>query len=189
MTDTLPLSGSAVGVDTMIFSWLFRDALDITWSEDDKWKWVLSRHLLHQLKAKKCDLLVPAIVLGESLAGLPLAKQQVFFDQIKSRCRFEQFDQWSAFQGARIYRQFNGFKDLGIARNVVKADVQIIATLKGKVSCFYSHDVNCRKIANRAGLPALDLPWPVTDWVDEQELMDQVGLKKGSKPTWVTKEE
>lgn len=185
MTDTLPTSSSAVGVDTMIFSWLFRDTPDVSWSDDDKWKWVLSRQLLNILKIKKCELLVPAIVLGESLAGLQLVKQQDFFDKIRSRCRFEQFDQWSAFQAARIYRQFNGFKDLGKPRNVVKADVQIIATLMGKVSCLYSHDTDCRKIANRAGLPAIDLPWPVADWVDEQELMDQVGLKKGSKPTWV----
>lgn len=186
MADSLPKQSSYVGIDSMIFNWTFRDAVDEKWEDDTKWKWVLARLLNRQLAEKKCSYIVPSVVLSESLAGLPEGEQQEFFNKMLSRCRIEQFDQWCGLKAAQIHQKHKGFiKELKLQRIVVKADLQIVATLIGKASCVYSHDSEFRKISNKVGLPAFDFPWPIPDWVDEQQLMDEARLKKESRPSWL----
>jgi len=71
-------------------------------------------------------------------------------------------------------RAAEGQSGRGIKRQVLKADVQIVATAKvAGAGTFYSHDLKCRKLAVSAGLTARDLP------THSQILFIDAEMKKG----------
>jgi len=77
-------------------------------------------------------------------------------------------------RGVDLGRAAEGQSGRGIKRQVLKADVQIVATAKvAGAGTFYSHDLKCRKLAVSAGLTARDLP------THSQILFIDAEMKKG----------
>ena len=63
------------------------------------------------------------------------------------------------------------------SRDILKADALIVASARAaNVSCFYSHDENCRALAELTGMKAEDLP--VARTLEDQYLLTDIKAGK-----------
>lgn len=109
--------------------------------------------LLVQLEKEKAIIVVPSIVIGEFLFGLPIEQHPRFQDMISRRFVVVPYDLPAAMQFARIMREKKTADEIevlmgaGATRAALKADAMIIATaLSVKASGIYGHDRHMRRL-------------------------------------------
>jgi len=119
-----------------------------------------ARILLDMLDKEEQTIILPAVALAEVLIGVAENSHDLFLAKIQQHFHCPPFDLRAAAQAAKLWIWNRGLvADQQIARAVLKADVQIVATAKvAGADKFYTHEPKLRKLAEFAGLQALDLP-------------------------------
>ena len=147
---------SIVGVDTMVLVWGLRST---STSASDELE-TRAQILLRQLEEDKAEIVVPTIVVAELLTPIKVAKHGDFIAELRRRFICPPFDLQSASLAADLWQRHRELprKDQ-LARNVLKADVLIIATAcVAGAKLFYTHERKCRRLAQLAKLETFDLP-------------------------------
>ena len=117
--------------------------------------------LLRQLDDEEADVLIAAVTVAELLTPLKDREQATFLAELNRQFRVAPFDLSATALAADLYRLSKESEDPHSrpARRVLRADTLIVASLKmAGATTFYSHDRSCRKMAERAGMAAHDLP-------------------------------
>jgi hypothetical protein len=131
--------------------------------------------LLDMLEADGKQIIVPTVMVAELLVGVDRKNHGEFVAKLQERFFCPPFDLRASALAAELW-QFH--KDLPksnqLQRNVLKADVMIIATAKAAgASAFYSHDAACRRLAEHVGMVAQDLPVNHPDMFRDEEIKKQ----------------
>lgn len=170
-----------VGVDTQILIWGFRD-----WpprkgtAKDVKEKQRRSRLLLEDLFREKTRIVVPSISLSELLCYVPAEKHGEFIATMQATFFVKSFDAMAASLAAGLFMRLKGTRpgEPG-GRNIIRADAQIVATVKAAgASSFYSDDEKCRLAADLVGLKPRLLPSHAEDLfaeADSRREMERTG--------------
>ena len=120
-----------------------------------------ARALMKELEKNKVDILVPAVVVSEFLAGVPKSQHTELLRVLNRRFELPPFDVRAAAVAAEVWREIASRNpDLraqiqetfpGTQRSKIKADIQILATaLVRKADVLYTHDGPLTNVA--AGL-------------------------------------
>lgn len=121
---------------------------------------IRSKILLQKLDDEREQVIVPTITIAELLAPIPPADHGKFIAELQKRFFCPPFDLRGAAIAAELWQKHRKFpKNQQISeRSTLKADIYIIATAKAAgASVFYSHDANCRRLAQEV-MTARDLP-------------------------------
>jgi predicted nucleic acid-binding protein len=118
-----------------------------------------SKLLLLRLSRDNVVVTLPAIAVSELL--VPVADKGMLIAALQKRFVCRPFDLPASAIAAELWAKYKSLpQEMQYdQRHVLKADAMIVATAKaGNVTDFYSHDKNCRKMAELAGMKAHDLP-------------------------------
>lgn len=143
-----------VGVDSMTLVWGIRKQGPSEMLER-------ARLLFHQLDRDKRQIVVPAIVVAEYLSHVDEKYHAEQIELMRSTFVMPPFDVRAASLAARLFQigqSGRGNKGEADARKCLRADSLIVATAKmvGAKS-FYSHDKNCRSMAEKAHMAVMAL--------------------------------
>ena len=138
-----------VCVDTNVLIWGVKQ--ECTPGQEDLLE--RAKHLLKQCQAAKDRVIVPAIVIGELLANLPLDTHEVFLRAIRdSSLVVVPYDLNTARLNAKIWqeqRPWEKLKEAGLSKQAVKTDVLIVATaLAQRCNVLYTQDRGVYNLAN-----------------------------------------
>jgi len=126
--------------------------------------------LLEELDENDVDILVPAVVVSEFLAGVPKERHTELLNVLNGRFQLPPFDVRAAAVAAAIWRD-SAARDPNLRERVreafpetksakIKADVQILATaLARNADVLYTHDGPLRTIADGL-IEVRELPQP-----------------------------
>jgi predicted nucleic acid-binding protein len=132
-----------------------------------------ARILLDILEKEKQTIVLPTVAVAEVLIGVDEKFHDQFIAEIQQRFHCPPFDLRATALAAKLWiRNRGSAPDQQIKRTVLKADVQIVATAKvSGATKFYTHEPKLRKLAEIAGLQALDLPThhPSDMFFDQEE--------------------
>jgi predicted nucleic acid-binding protein len=121
-----------------------------------------ARRLLYQLDRDGRQIVVPSIVIAEYLSHIDLSFHAKTIEAMREKFFMPPFDVKAASLAAELFKSGQsgrGNKGTPDARKCLRADSLIVATAKAHgTKAFYSHDKNCRLMAERAKLAAFDLP-------------------------------
>jgi predicted nucleic acid-binding protein len=107
---------------------------------------------LEYCDAAKTRIIVPAIVIGEFLVKTPPEKHEEISTVLDKRFRIAPYDAITAASAARILQEYkaSGVKSSHTNRDVLKADIQILATaITRKCDVLYTHDEGLTALAER----------------------------------------
>ena len=107
---------------------------------------------LEYCDAAKIKILVPTIVVGEFLVKTPQEKHEEISAVLEKRFRIAPYDAITAACAARILQEYktSGMKATHTNRDVLKADIQILATaITRKCNVLYTHDDGLTALAGR----------------------------------------
>jgi predicted nucleic acid-binding protein len=155
---------SVVSVDANVLVWMFREGhyknagtlASAELAELQK----RSDILLQDLNRRAVKVILSTMVVSEYLAGIEEKRQADALGSLRSSFEIYSFDLPSCLLAARLW-QARPQATTGVPgqRVAMKADVMAVATAKVHGATeFYSHDANCRKVAESAGMVARDLP-------------------------------
>ncbi len=169
----------SVTLDTMVLIWggLRRPITTIPSSEHTAEMEFRARVLIRDLEVKGEAIIIPAVSVAELLAPLDDHEHGNFMAVLTQRFFCPPFDLPAASLASQLWKYHRDLppKDQ-LQRTVLKADVLIVATARvAGASIFYSHDSRCRKLAERAGMKALDLPTHSEDLFTNAEMKKLVG--------------
>ena len=119
-----------------------------------------SRLLIRELEERKERIIIPTVAVAELLVGVASSDHGNFVAVLTERFFCPPLDLRAAALAAELWQYHRDLPaEQQIERKVLKSDVLIVATAKvAGATSFYSHDDKCRKLAERAGLKARDLP-------------------------------
>lgn len=127
--------------------------------------------LFDMLNEAKANIVVPTPCVAEYLVGIYEARRGKLLTELSRRFECASFDLQAAELAARVWREAHA--DQGgkhINRNTLKADVMIVAAAKAAgAQRLYSHDAQCRRVSECAGLPSRDLPTHHEDMFIDRE--------------------
>jgi predicted nucleic acid-binding protein len=110
--------------------------------------------LLAQLERDRTQVVVPSVVIGEFLIGLPASEQPRYQDIISRRFVVVPYDLRASIHFARIWQQkrdanvFEELKARGATRTLLRADTMIVATaLAASATSLYGHDEHIERLA------------------------------------------
>jgi hypothetical protein len=134
--------------------------------------------LINMLEEDKERIVIPTVLVGEFLAGIDPKDHGNVIVELQKRFFCPEYDVRAASLAAELWEYNRGLpKDSSAKRNVIKADVMIVATAKvAGATKFYSHDSRCRAFAARAGMTASDLPHNHKDMFKNAEIRRQIGM-------------
>lgn len=114
-------------------------------------------------------------MVAELLVKVELARHGDFIAALQERFFCPPFDLRCSSLAAELWQFHAGLSKADrLERNVLKADVMIIATAKvAGASVFYSHDGRCRKLAEKTRMRAEDLPSHHPDMYRDAEVAKQ----------------
>lgn len=172
--------GSFVALDTQTLIWggLRRGVLGIgDQSPADAEKEKRSRLLMFDLDEAKARIVIPSVVVAELLFPIDLHQHGNFLAVISQRFFCPPFDLPATSLAAKLWQHGHSLPpEERSKRTVLKADAMIVATAKiHGARFFYTDDLNCRKLAEVAGLIGRPLPnhslnlFPETDIVDAND--------------------
>lgn len=129
-----------------------------------------ARLLICQATERHDTIVIPAVAVSELLIPVPPGQRSSVVQVLERNFRCQPFDIPSAVLAADVWARFKGIPQDGndsSNRSVLRADALIVASARvANAIHFYSHDRQCRKLAELAGMKGLDLPVP-------RELKDQ----------------
>ena len=113
-----------------------------------------TQHLFEECAENKTPVLIPALVLGETLCGTPVDEQPALYAAILKRFMVVPYDAQATLHNARIWqeqreliRQLSTFEG---ARQAIKMDICILSVaLARDCSALYTDDERMQKIAER----------------------------------------
>jgi len=118
-----------------------------------------SRILINELKYEKSIIILSSIVVSELLIGIEPKRHADFIAEIQDQFTVVPFDVRAMALAADLWTRTHKVSDDNRERKCIRADTLIVASAKvGGARIFYSHDKDCRKIAERAGMVPKDLP-------------------------------
>jgi predicted nucleic acid-binding protein len=141
-----------------------------------------SRVLIRDLEDKDEKIIIPAISVAELLTPLDAQEHGDFIAVLTQRFFCPPFDVRAASLSAQLWQYHRGLPPKEqLQRSVLKADVLIVAVARlAGATTFYSHDAKCRKLAERAGMKAKELPTHSENLFTNSELKNLTG--KPSQP-------
>ena len=127
-------SGSLVALDTQILIWggLRRCIPGVSLqNQTDAEKEKRARILLHELDDIKAKIVIPSVAVAELLCPIAPLEHNNFLAIISHQFDCPSFDLRATSLAAKLWRHNRSLsKDEQIARTILKADMQIIATAK-----------------------------------------------------------
>lgn len=134
--------------------------------------------LIDILEESKEVVIVPTVTVGELLLGVDPPRHDGFLSEIQQRFFCPPFDMKAAARAADLWHKHRTLpKSQQVQRTVLRADVMIVATAAvAGATRYYSHEASARKLAQQAGLEALDLPTHHPDMHVDSEIRRQTGL-------------
>lgn len=139
---------SSVCLDTMILVWGIQQNAKPTQQAEN----LKAISLLDKLDKQKTKIVIPTIVLGEFLLGIPPEYHLTTANNFDKRFQLTPFDAQCAQQFAALWQANNDrLAELcatGTTRKMIQADCMILATaiVRG-VDCIYSHDPHLEKLS------------------------------------------
>ena len=139
---------SSVCLDTMILVWGIQQNAKPTQQAEN----LKAISLLDKLDKQKTKIVIPTIVLGEFLLGIPSEYHLATANQFDRRFQLTPFDAQCAQQFAHIWQansaRLDELRAIGSTRKTIQADCMILATaiVRG-VDCIYSHDPHLEKLS------------------------------------------
>jgi predicted nucleic acid-binding protein len=107
-------------------------------------------------------IVLPAVVISELLVPVPSSQRGAVVQVLEKTFQCPPLDIPAATIAADLWSKFRSLPEgqtVNISRNVLRADALIVASARAaNATHFYSHDAQCRKLAELAGMKALDLP-------------------------------
>jgi predicted nucleic acid-binding protein len=148
-----------IGVDSMVIIYANLAPAKGKGTQSDVLKALSKRAQLFLLEHEKDEIFLPTIAVSELLVPVPAIQKGAVSAAITERFNCPPFnlqaatiaaELWAAYKSNQGGQQYN--------RQTLRADVMIIASLKAAgVNHFYSHDKQCRNLANLI-MTAKDLP-------------------------------
>lgn len=147
--------------DTQVLIWGIQETSSSTQTEMIE----RAKHLIGQLSKSKARIIVPSVVIGEFLLGIPSADHNKTLSLMRESFITAPYDLQAAARFASLWRKRvanNSIKilqdDLGATRQELRADCMIVATaLVQKASCIYSHDTKLKVFAGKA-IEVIEIP-------------------------------
>ena len=139
---------SSVCLDTMILVWGIQNNAKPTQQAEN----LKAISLFDKLEKQKTKIIIPTIVLGEFLLGIPPEHHLATANQLNKRFQLIPFDAQCAQQFANLWQankdRLTELYATGSTRKTVQADCMILATaiVRG-VDCIYSHDPHLEKLS------------------------------------------
>lgn len=156
-----------------------------------------SRQLIKTLQEEGYTIIIPAPVLGELLAAVPVKEQPALHDEITKTVRVYPFDIIAAEIYAEMMYKYNnaGFQenlkqwatDGHVPRQKVKVDYMIAAIAKAQnVDYLYTEDEGLRKFASPflsvSGVPNKMFVEPRSASTYQGSIFDMLGLEENGMP-------
>lgn len=114
-----------------------------------------ARALLAQLDKDRVPVVVPSVVIGEFLLGLPIDEYPIYQEVITRRFIVVPYDLRAAVHFARVWREKRDVKVIevlqqaGATRTELRADTMIVATaLAVGATVIYGHDTGVKNLAD-----------------------------------------
>jgi predicted nucleic acid-binding protein len=155
------------GFDNNILVWGTRKDLDPV---DDHGRDIAdlqrrARVLFLELERKSIEVVIPEIVISEYLCGVPLKDHNAVISTFHERFFCQPFDALAAAISASLFFYSRSLDDeLRRPKRLLKIDTMVVASAKAAIcTVFYSNDERCRKLAQKAGMVAHDLPTHSSD--------------------------
>ncbi len=152
MSERIPI---VAAIDTEALIWGVRQKGQRDKLERGKW-------LFEELEDINARIIVPAVVVAEYLVRVDLLRREAVITELSRRFIIPSFDVKCAAIAAGLYKFGDAQRPRGAAdrRKCLKADCLIIPTAHShKAQRFYSHDKDCRKLAQTlSGWDVRDLP-------------------------------
>ena len=143
-----------VAVDCMTLIWGVRKQGPKEWLERAK-------ILFDDFERQKSQIIVPSIVVAEYLTAVEESKRKDVASAIGLRFIIAPFDIKCTALAANLFWEGKQGRKMGSpdARKCLRADSMIIATARTHgAKRFYSHDKDCRSLAQKAGMEPWNLP-------------------------------
>lgn len=142
-------------VDTMVLIWWIRkDATDGQEEMLDRARW-----LMEKLEQGGADVAISTITEAEFLRGAAAEQRDEQSRILHQFFLVKPFDTNAAQTLSREFARDFSVAEYSKQRTALKADMMLVATAAAAgVDVFYSHDAECRKLAEKAGIRAQDLP-------------------------------
>ncbi len=147
--------------DTQVLIWGVQETSSSTQTEMIE----RAKYLIGQLSQSKTRIIVPSVVVGEFLLGIPSEDHAKVLNLMRESFLTAPYDLQAAARFASLWRERaanNSIKilqdDLGATRQELRADCMIVATaLAQKASCIYSHDKRLKAFAGDA-IQVIEIP-------------------------------
>lgn len=120
-----------------------------------------ARWLFNALEREKAQVVVSAVSVSEYLSPVDPKKHRGVLAAISGHFVIQPFDVRCTSLAASLWIDGKSTREMSMpdSRKCLRADCLIVACAKiAGVNRFYSGDAGCRKLAERIGLQALDLP-------------------------------
>ncbi len=146
--------------------------------------------LIYKAADREDTIILPTVAISELLVPVVPARRGALARELEKVFQCPPFDIPAATIAADLWAEFKKVRqaqDSTGQRNVLRADAMIVASARAaNATHFYSHDTQCRTLAELAGMIALDLP-VATELGDQYLLADILdgtldGLPEGKSP-------
>lgn len=138
-------------IDTHILIWGVQGVSRPTQSE----MIVRAKALLAKLDKENVKVVVPSIVVGEFLLGLPVEQQPAYQELVSRRFIVVPYDLRAAIQFSRIWHskksqgEIEAIKQNGLTRNELRADTMIVATaVASGASAIFGFDKGVQRLSD-----------------------------------------
>ena len=138
--------------------------------------------LIYKAAEKGDTIVLPTVAISELLVPVPAGHRGALAQLLEKTFQCPPLDIPAATIAADLWSRFKGLPQNQASnniRNVLRADALIVASARAaNATHFYSHDTQCRALAELAGMKALDLP--VATELEDQYLM--ADIRAGTVP-------
>ncbi|MBN1346752.1 MAG: PIN domain-containing protein [Phycisphaerae bacterium] len=144
-----------VFIDTMTLIWWIQKAA----SQGQEQMVKRAQWLAEDLQERQADRVVSTVSVAEFLRGLNEAERAKQYAIIEETFICRPFDAVASHVAAKVYQKQVTIKEYENRKAVLRADELILATaLASRADVLYTHDDGLRKLSEKNGLEARDLP-------------------------------
>lgn len=115
---------------------------------------IRTKHLFYDCEEKNIPIIIPALVLGESLCGIPIEEHGAFLNDMRRNFEIVPYDTQSALFNARIWHEKKALIKEIIEkpgdRQAIKTDICILSiALARGCNILYTNDEKLQKLASK----------------------------------------